>query len=66
MIELLDTITDEKQKQVVIVKMDIITYKKIIKKEKKDITIDLHNMEKEILNSKWYNSVDELFNDLEN
>jgi hypothetical protein len=32
---------------------------------KKDITIELYEMEKKVLKSKWYNNLDDLFNDLE-
>ena len=64
MIQLLDRIIDEKENEVMIVKMDVITYNNIIK-EKKDITIELHKMEEEILSSKWYDNVDDLFDDLE-
>jgi hypothetical protein len=51
MIQLLDTIIDKKQNEVMIVKMDVITYRSIVK-QKKDITIELHKMEEEVLNSK--------------
>ena len=64
MIEVLDRIVDKKQNEYVFVKMDIYTYDRVINEEK-DITIPLHNMEKEILDSKWFDNLDDLFDDLE-
>ena len=64
MIEVLNRVIDKKECEYVFVKMDIFTYDRIIDNEK-DITIPLHNMEKEILNSKWFNNLDDLFDDLE-
>ena len=58
MLKLLD-----KEETHVIVKMDIFTYENFL--EKKDITCELHELENEArLNSKTYNNVDELFDDL--
>ncbi|MDQ7009410.1 MAG: hypothetical protein Q9M94_03920 [Candidatus Gracilibacteria bacterium] len=64
MIEVLDRVIDKKQCEYVFVKMDVYTYDRIIYSEK-DITIPLHNMEKEILNSKGFDNLDNLFDDLE-
>ena len=64
MIEVLDRVIDKKNREVYFVKMDVTTYDRIIKEED-DITIWLHNMEKEILSSKWFDNLDDLFNDLE-
>ncbi len=51
----------DKEKKYVIVKMDILTYDKI----KSVNNPDLEKLSKEASCSKWYNTVDELFNDLE-
>ena len=64
MIEVLDRVIDKKECEYVFVKMDIYTYDRIINTEK-DITVSLHNMEKEILDSKWFDNLDDLFDDLE-
>ena len=64
MIQLLDKLLDEKKEQIAIVKMDIYTYENLI--WKKDITKDLHLLELEAdKNSKVFDSVDNLFYDLE-
>jgi len=52
----------DKEKTHVIVKMDIITYDRI----KKNNQPDLEKLSIEAMNSKWYDSVDDLFIDLEN
>ena len=65
MMEVLDRVIDEKHQEVYFVKMDTITYNHIVDIEKKDITIWLHKMENEILNSKWFDNLDDLFDDLE-
>jgi len=72
MIQLLDKITDEKQEQVVIVKMDIYTYQDIIRDEdwftkeaRADLERELDEIEKGIDISKPYFDVKTLFDDLD-
>ena len=53
----------EKEKTYVVVKMDIYTYENFSKKNKRQEVLDLIE---EAKNSKAYNTVDELFDDLNN
>jgi len=64
MIEVIDKIVNKKNQEILFVKMDVITYDKIVK-QNSDITIWLHNMENDIKKSKWFNNLDDLFDDLE-
>jgi len=64
MIEVIDRIVDKENKEIVFVKMDVVTYNNLISKNN-DITISLKDEEKEILNSKWFTNLDDLFDDLE-
>jgi hypothetical protein len=74
MIQLLDKLVDEKQKQVMIVKMDIYTYENLIKIDNdgfskeaiEDLERELDEIEKGIDISKPYFDVNTLISDLRN